>query len=597
MSNYLKLSQQCVDSIDSKLTEVLDKNTSGRVLKKEIEDNMKDEIINDIAITRSEFGFAKCRLIEFQKDQSISSTQPQSKGAYYDTTIYNDGSNDYYPYLFGKTFDHNATTGFILKADGDKLIDGVFKNTQTALEAIPRHSSANRKLEGVPCSNSQNNEAKQPFTVTLRGQYEIETGKSLFEMMEVYCKQLVRDIPFINWDSDSTVSNLVTYLNNYGSDITAPTVTGNITVKTFLRGSGPGETVGPYISQFLIKPFMYGNMSVTHKFRPENNANTQLSMADWLNVQQGVTEYSAAYLTNDNKHVYSPRVLASIVHNDPFYQFYYNAALIANISSIVTSGYDNSSINSTVWTDGGDPALLVIMAEVGTIALHVAWYQKYGLTLKIRPEVLAQRITLAFNNAGLRSSVDKLNDIYTEALKGSNILSLVNTQNVSNGGEDLSGNNYYLNVLYPEGSPTHPAYPAGHACVAGAMVTVLKAMIKTHNSGTPIAWVADGRTAEQPSVDGESLVAYSDGDASSMTIVGELNKLASNIALGRDFAGVHYRADGDQGILSGEEIAIDYLQRKIKEFGATDAGLFNGFELEKMDGSRIMIKKDEIEIL
>lgn len=38
-----------------------------------------------------------------------------------------------------------------------------------------------------------------------------------------------------------------------------------------------------------------------------------------------------------------------------------------------------------------------------------------------------------------------------------------------------------LNVLFPEGS-THPSFPAGHACVAGAMITDIKATIVTHDS-------------------------------------------------------------------------------------------------------------------
>ena len=34
---------------------------------------------------------------------------------------------------------------------------------------------------------------------------------------------------------------------------------------------------------------------------------------------------------------------------------------------------------------------------------------------------------------------------------------------------------YLLPMAYPEGCPTHPAYPAGHATIAGACTTVLKA--------------------------------------------------------------------------------------------------------------------------
>jgi hypothetical protein len=35
-----------------------------------------------------------------------------------------------------------------------------------------------------------------------------------------------------------------------------------------------------------------------------------------------------------------------------------------------------------------------------------------------------------------------------------------------------------LPQAYPEGCPSHPAYPSGHATFAGAMVTVLKAFFK-----------------------------------------------------------------------------------------------------------------------
>ena len=45
-----------------------------------------------------------------------------------------------------------------------------------------------------------------------------------------------------------------------------------------------------------------------------------------------------------------------------------------------------------------------------------------------------------------------------------------------------------------------------------------------------------------------------------MTVGGELNKLAANIAMGRNFAGIHYRADADHGMRLGERVAIACLQ-------------------------------------
>ena len=75
-------------------------------------------------------------------------------------------------------------------------------------------------------------------------------------------------------------------------------------------------------------------------------------------------------------------------------------------------------------------------------------------------------------------------------------------------------------------------------------------------------------------------VSYSGGDTAAMTVHTELNKLASNCALGRNMAGVHYRADGDYGLDLGEKIAIqyymDYLARQTEPYGPITFTKFNG---------------------
>ncbi len=82
---------------------------------------------------------------------------------------------------------------------------------------------------------------------------------------------------------------------------------------------------------------------------------------------------------------------------------------------------------------------------------------------------------------------------------------------------------------FPEGSPTHPAYGAAHATVAGACVTVLKAFFdESFVIPNPVEAASDGL----------SLKPYT---GPSLTVGGELNKLASNVAIGRNIAGVHWR--------------------------------------------------------
>ena len=70
-----------------------------------------------------------------------------------------------------------------------------------------------------------------------------------------------------------------------------------------------------------------------------------------------------------------------------------------------------------------------------------------------------------------------------------------------------------------------------------------------------------------------------------LSVGGELNKLASNCTLARDTAGVHYRQDGVQGILLGEQVGIALL----KEFRALYREPFDGFRLTTFEGKTIVV--------
>ncbi|HEV8581195.1 MAG TPA: hypothetical protein VGX68_19185 [Thermoanaerobaculia bacterium] len=84
------------------------------------------------------------------------------------------------------------------------------------------------------------------------------------------------------------------------------------------------------------------------------------------------------------------------------------------------------------------------------------------------------------------------------------------------------------------------------------------------------------------SPDGLSLQPWKGAD---LTVGGELDKLASNIALGRDFAGMHWRTDSVEGLKLGEEVAI----RILEELSFTGNELFSGFSLRRFDGRRISV--------
>ena len=125
---------------------------------------------------------------------------------------------------------------------------------------------------------------------------------------------------------------------------------------------------------------------------------------------------------------------------------------------------------------------------------------------------------------------------------------------------------YLLPQAFPEGCPLHPSYGSGHATVAGATITLLK------------AWY-DGSfiipQPVQPSTTGESLTPYI---GLPLTVHGELQKLASNIAQGRCIAGVHWRSDSDVSLVLGEEVAIALLREQKHLFNENSTLTFRKFD-------------------
>ena len=134
-----------------------------------------------------------------------------------------------------------------------------------------------------------------------------------------------------------------------------------------------------------------------------------------------------------------------------------------------------------------------------------------------------------------------------------------------------------LPMAFPEGSPMHPSYGAGHATVAGACVTVLKAFFDTNAT-----FVDDKKTNGifKRKELGDTPIAYTpepnrdtlrrDELEEPLTLEGELNKLAANISIGRNMAGVHFFSDYYDSLRMGEEIAIAILEEQALTYPKYD---------------------------
>lgn len=82
--------------------------------------------------------------------------------------------------------------------------------------------------------------------------------------------------------------------------------------------------------------------------------------------------------------------------------------------------------------------------------------------------------------------------------------------------------------------------------------------------------------------DGLTLLPYA---GPPLTVGGELNKLAANIGIGRDTAGIHWRSDASECLKIGEAVAIGILQDYRRTFNED----FSGFSFTKFDGATVIL--------
>jgi membrane-associated phospholipid phosphatase len=281
-------------------------------------------------------------------------------------------------------------------------------------------------------------------------------------------------------------------------------------------------------------------------------------VTSWLNIQNGgpaapfaIVGAPSARFINDN------RALSAYLRADFSPQGCFNAALMLQafgLGALSPSNPYKTSLNQAGQATFGPGEIIDLIGHAAGIALKAAWYQKWAVHRRLRPEAFGGWV----HNA---KTTTRRYPIHQELLDSA-VLTAVNNKYGS----------YLLPMAYPEGSPAHPAYPAGHAVFAGAGATILKAFFNE-------AFVIPSPVVASP--DGSALVPY----AGTLTVGNELNKLASNISLGRDATGVHWRTDGFEGMHLGEAAAIALLQDVRHNYNEP----FSGFAFTKFDGTAILI--------
>jgi hypothetical protein len=422
-------------------------------------------------------------------------------------------------------------------------------------EAIPLGGAA--KLSNPQAAYCYTLEGADAAAVPAPPPPAFASAQAAGEMVEDYWQALSRDVPFSQYATDPTIAQAVADLNKL-SDFRGPKVNGQVTPDVIFRGSTPGDLTGPYLSQFMLKPVPMGAASMPQLYRTAVAGDDYwTNYADWLKGQRGGAAGSNKF-DSTPRYIRNGRDLALYLLVDWAGQANVMAALILNSFGAAALAPSNPYLQSATQVGSitfGAPSQGDLVTRVPNPAYRAGFYQKWLVHRRVRPEAFGGRIhNLITSAAKYLIHSDVLNSAALKAVFSAT-------------------GSYLLPQAYPVGSPLHPSYPATHAVVAGAGITVLKALFnESFVIPSPVT----------ASDDGLSLVPYT---GAAPTVGGELNKLASNIALGRDAAGVHYRSDGIEGIKLGEAIAISILRDTATVYNE----VFPGFSFTKYDGTPITI--------
>lgn len=516
-----------------------------------------------------------------------------------------------YAMSFTKGLEHDTHTGLVADTQAflsfRTAIDEGFIDPFTT--SVRASSQKERAWEAPTAGVVYELEGPDPQAVTMAPAPALGTIELAYEMAEVYELALLRDVPLTELAAGTTnqlVKDTTTRLNDIDYPLTdeigraRKNVEGKLNPQTLFRGSSPGVEVGPYLSQFMLigndQPgdsgvahgkIQYGALQIDQRVPVAREKDYLTDWETWLQAQNGKNLRKNEILFDNaqcRRFITFPRDLATYVHDDALYEAYLNACLILlSMGTPFDPGFAKLSGQGELFLNSldakgffhlethprqaggfalyGGPHILTLVTEVATRALKAVRYQKFNNHLRLRPEALAARVHCAdeikkhFPGVGTAFS-----DLAAAIAPTVEAVTKANTQN--------GNKTALLPMAFQEGSPMHPSYGAGHATVAGACVTILKAFFDTsclfvrRGRQDIFSHYQSGDVAIEyaPNTDGSALVE--NPGQTFLSLEGELNKLAANISIGRNMAGVHYFSDYYDSLRMGEQIALGILEEQ-----------------------------------
>ncbi|WNG15534.1 hypothetical protein [Cystobacter fuscus] len=516
----------------------------------------------------------------------------------------NNGDEQRYPSRFAnysKGLPHDST-GTVEPTAYQKMLLALGTGNPADFEAIPLGGT--RKLVNPQSAYSFTLVGPDPHALAIRPAPAYASAETAGEMEELYWMSLVRDVDFYQYPSAAVTVAAAQRLNNLPHYRGAKADGARVTANLLFRANVGGALNGPFISQFLLKPIPYGagpfasgpREPVGYQLLEQRNLERRrgddrmTQYEEWLNIQNGqVPTLNGGLIdqlegTNGTRlYLHNARGLAEYVHNDYPIQATLSAALLLLRQGdfLPDGSYEPDPKSSPLAMASWNPYLSYVKQEafvtlassdtlsvstlVTNTALRAAWYQKWLVHRRLRPEEFGGHVDNQLFNR-------RTYPIHPELLASPVLARVFNNNTALNSQRGLpGGGTYLLSQTFPEGAPLHPAYGSGHSTYIGAGVTMLKAFHKDFPIRNP-----------QETSNGSGLQPYTGG---TLMVFDELDKLASNIGVARLFAGVHWRSDHDSAVRLGELFALRTLQDLTRTYNEQ----FPSFNVRTFSGETLTI--------
>ena len=451
-----------------------------------------------------------------------------------------------------------------------------------------------RPLTNPEAAVSYNSTGIDPNDVYAKAAPAFDSAEAAAETVELYWQALLRDVPFREYGRNPLVGEAADELAGL-TDFRGPTDR-----STLFRGTVPGTQAGPYVSQFFYHDFVRGVRRHDQRLHVLESGNDFMTdYEEWLAIQNGDIPNGGINRTTPGKpsaagvsirnmeqrrYMITGRDMATYVLENVPQQPYMNAALVLQNDQDITA--DPLALDDRVPVDDNVPAGFVDYARTGYQSVvpgvvqnhaHAAWYHKWRVHRRLRPEAFGGRVHHVVNGTEIHGELAA--DRYPVDSQLLDSRALERTR--STDGFDTA----LLPQAYPEGAPTHPSYPGGHAVTAGSCATLLKAYFDENAViQTPVRPTTDarGRYTELEPIDAE------------LTVGGEINKLATNVAYARSLAGIHYRSDTVAGMRIGERIATSVLRDRLQQRPEEAYGSRGSFSFTTFDGTEVTVTADGV---